>query len=114
MSQRAPLGHPSFVVMKEATYYVQFSSPVDDPERWHTIARVEGKALAEEMVRLVEGSYGRVAVTYHYSGRALSRSALRKARALQHADWELGVGHHREYGDTLLEKAVRNLGAVSN
>ena len=114
MSERAPLRHPSFVVMKEATYYVQFSSPVDDPERWHTIARVEGKALAEEMVRLVEGSYGRVAVTYHYSGRALSRSALRKAKALQHADWELGVGHHRDYGDTLLEKAVRNLGAVSN
>jgi hypothetical protein len=97
--------------MKEATYYVQFSSPVDDPPRWHTIARVEGKALATEMVRLVEGSYGRVAVTYHYSGRALSRSALRKAGALQHADWELGVGHHREYGETLREKAIRNLGA---
>jgi hypothetical protein len=96
--------------MKEATYYVQFSSPVEEPERWHTIARVEGKALAEEMVRLVEGSYGRVAVTYHYSGRALSRSALRKAGTLQHADWELGVGHHKPYGDTLREKAARNLG----
>jgi hypothetical protein len=96
--------------MKEATYYVQFSSPVDEPERWHTIARVEGKALASEMVRLVEGSYGRVAVTYRYSGRALSRSALRKAGALQHADWELGVGHHREYGEALREKAIRNLG----
>jgi hypothetical protein len=100
--------------MKEATYYVQFSSPVDDPERWHTIARVEGKPLANEMVRLVEGSYGRVAVTYHYAGRALSRSALRKAGALQHADWELGVGHYRDYGEVLREKAVRNLGAVSN
>jgi hypothetical protein len=44
----------------------------------------------------------------------LSRSALRKAGALQHADWELGVGHHREYGETLLQKAVRNLRAVSN
>ena len=100
--------------MKEATYYVQFSSPVDEPERWHTIARVEGKPLADEMVRLVEGSYGRVAVTYHSSGRALSRWALRRAGALQHADWELGVGHHREYGDALREKAVRNLAAVSN
>jgi hypothetical protein len=100
--------------MKEATYYVQFSSPVEDPERWHTIARVEGKALADEIVRLVEGSYGRVTVTYHYSGRAVSRSALRKAGALQHADWDLGVGHHRQYGDALREKAVRNLGAIPN
>jgi hypothetical protein len=75
---------------------------------------VEGKPLADEMVRLVEGSYGRVAVTYHYTGRALSRSALRRAGVLQHADWELGVGHHREYGETLRERAVRNLGAVSN
>jgi hypothetical protein len=95
--------------MKEATYYVQFSSPEDDPDRWHTIARVEGKALADEMVRLVEGSYGRTTVTFHYAGRALSRSALRKDKALQHADWELGIGRHREYGEALREKAVRNL-----
>jgi hypothetical protein len=39
---------------------------------------------------------------------------LRKAGTLQHADWELGVGHHRQYGDTLREKAVRNLAALSN
>jgi hypothetical protein len=96
--------------MKEATYYVQFSSPEDEPERWHTIARVEGKALADEMVRLVEGSYGRTTVTFHYRGRALSRSALRRDKALQHADWELGIGRHREYGQALHEKAVRNLG----
>ena len=100
--------------MPEATYYVQFCSPADESGRWHTIARVEGRQLADEMVRLVEGSYGRVAVTYHYSGRALSRSALRKAGALQHADWELGVGHHREYGEALREKAIRNLGAARN
>jgi hypothetical protein len=95
--------------MKEATYYVQFSSPADDPERWHTIARVEGRALADEMVRLVEGSYGRATVTFHYAGRALSRSALRKDKVLQHADWELGIGRHREYGEVLLAKAERNL-----
>jgi hypothetical protein len=95
--------------MKEATYYVQFSSPADDPERWHTIARVEGRALADEMVRLVEGSYGRATVTFHYAGRALSRSALRKDKVLQHADWELGIGRHREYGEALLAKAERNL-----
>jgi hypothetical protein len=95
--------------MKEATYYVQFSSPEEDPERWHTIARVEGKALADEIVRLVEGSYGRTTVTFHYAGRARSRSALRKDKALQHADWELGIGRHREYGDALREKALRNL-----
>ena len=98
--------------MKEATYYVQFSSPVDDPERWHTITPVGALDEPHHLVR--EGSYGRVAVTYHYSGRALSRSALRKAKALQHADWELGVGPHRDYGDTLLEKAARNLGAPRN
>jgi hypothetical protein len=97
--------------MKEATYYVQFSSPVDEPERWHTIARVEGKPLADEMVRLVEGSYGRTTVTYHYAGRALSRSALRRDKALQHADWELGIGRHREYAEALRAKAVRNLSA---
>jgi hypothetical protein len=96
--------------MKEATYYVQFSSPEDDSERWHTIARVEGKALADELVRLVEGSYGRTTVTFHYAGRARSRSALRKDKALQHADWELGIGRHREYADALLQKAHRNLG----
>ena len=96
--------------MKEATYYVQFSSPEDDPERWHTIARVEGKALADEIVRLVEGSYGRTTVTFHYAGRALSRSALRKDKVLQHADWELGFGRYREYGEALRVKAERNLG----
>jgi hypothetical protein len=100
--------------MPEATYYVQFCSPADESGRWHTIARVEGRQLADEMVRLVEGSYGRTTVTYHYSGRALSRSALRRDGALQHADWELGIGHHREYGETLLEKARRNLAALSN
>ncbi|HEY3105819.1 MAG TPA: hypothetical protein VGJ49_03370 [Gaiellaceae bacterium] len=98
--------------MKEPTYYVQFSSPSEDPSRWHTIARVEGKALADELVRLVEGSYGRTTVTSHYAGRALSRSALRRDGALQHADWEIGVGHHRDYADMLLAKAVRNLGTT--
>jgi hypothetical protein len=100
--------------VKDPTYYVQFCSPVDDPGRWHTIARVEGKALAKEIVRLVEGSYGRTTVTYHYLGRALSRTALKRDGVLQHADWELGAGKFRDYGDMLREKAVRNLGAVSN
>jgi hypothetical protein len=100
--------------VKDPTYYIQFSSPVDDPGRWHTIARVEGRKLADEMVRLVEGSYGRTTVTYHYIGRALSRSALRNDGALQHADWEVGVGKFRDYGHMLREKAERNLAAVSN
>jgi hypothetical protein len=95
--------------VKNPTYYVQFSSPVEDPNRWHTLARVEGRALADEMVRLVEGSYGRTTVTYHYSGRALSRSALKRDKLLQHADWEIAVGHHREYAQMLREKALRNL-----
>jgi hypothetical protein len=99
--------------VKEPVYYVQFSSPVEDPGRWHTIARVEGRALADEMVRLVEGSYGRATVTYHYSGRALSRSALRRDGMLQHADWELAIGHFREYGASVREKAERNLRTFS-
>ena len=100
--------------MQEATYYVQFSSPADESGRWHTIARVEGRRLADEMVRLVEGSYGRTTVTYHYIGRALSRTALKRDGVLQHADWEVGAGNFRDYGKMLREKAVRNLGAVSN
>ena len=97
--------------VKVPTYYVQFSSS-EDPSRWHTIARVEGRALADEMVRLVEGSYGRATVTYHYVGRAVSVSALKKHGRLQHADWELGAGQFRGYGASLREKAERNLRAV--
>jgi hypothetical protein len=100
--------------MQEATYYVQFSSPVEDSGRWHTIARVEGRELANEVVRLVEGSYGRTTVTYHYAGRALSRSALRRDGLLQHADWELAIGRYRDYGEALREKALRNLAALPN
>ena len=29
----------------EPTYYVQISDP-EEPERWHTVARVEGRELA--------------------------------------------------------------------
>ena len=97
--------------MKDPTYYVQFSAP-EDPSRWHTIARVEGRALADEIVRLVEGSYGRATVTYHYIGRAVSASALKKHGRLQHADWDLGVGDFRGYGATLREKAESNLRAA--
>ena len=99
--------------MSEPVYYVQFSDPAEDPPRWHTIARVEGKPLADEMVRLVEGSYGRTTVTYHYAGRALSRSALKRDGLLQHADWEIGVGHHREYADMLRKKAERDVRRLS-
>ena len=38
----------------EPTYFVQIADP-EDPERWHTVARVEGKPLAEEVVRLAQG-----------------------------------------------------------
>jgi hypothetical protein len=100
--------------MTEPVYYVQFSDPADDPSRWHTIARVEGKELADELVRLVEGSYGRTTVTYHYAGRALSRSALKRDKLLQHADWEIAVGHHREYAEMLRAKALRNVAGLSN
>jgi hypothetical protein len=99
--------------VKEPTYYIQFSSPVEESGRWHTIARVEGKQLADEIVRLVEGSYGRTTVMYHYLGRAVSRSAMKRDGVLQHADWELGIGHFREYGEMVRAKAERNLAAVS-
>ena len=91
------------------TYYVQVSIPEEDFGRWHTIARVDDRTLAEEIARLAEGSYGRVHVTDHYVARAISRSALEKEHARQHADWELGAGQYRGYGNTLREKAERNL-----
>jgi hypothetical protein len=95
--------------VRDATYYVQISVPEEEFERWHTIAKVDDRLLAEEMTRLAEGSYGRVHVTEHYAARAMSRSALEKEHARQHADWELGAGRYRGYGDTLREKAERNL-----
>ena len=92
----------------EPTYYVQFAEP-EEPERWHTIARVQGRPLADEVVRLAEGSYMRTTVITHYTARALSRSALRKDGRLAHAEWELGMGPFRAYGRALLAKAERNL-----
>jgi hypothetical protein len=90
----------------EPTYYVQIADP-EEPERWHTVARVEGRALADEVVRLAQGSYMRTTVLAesHYRARALSRSYLRKEKRLAHADWELGMGEHRHYGRALVERA---------
>jgi len=96
--------------MQSATYYVQFSEP-EEPGRWHTIARVDNQDLAREIARLTEGGYMRISVTSHYIGRAVSRSALRKEGKLHHAEWELGFGRHRAYGDALRERAERNLRA---
>ena len=45
----------------EPTYYVQISDP-EEPERWHTVARVEGRELADEVIRLAQGSYMRTTV----------------------------------------------------
>jgi hypothetical protein len=100
--------------VREATYYVQFSTPAE-PDRWHTIARVHDRRLAMEMARLVGTSYLRTTVTpdSYYRGRALSRSALRRDGMLHHADWELGIGHFRPYGEGLRAKAERNLGLGS-
>lgn len=91
------------------TYYVQIGVPEEDFQRWHTIARVDDRQLADEIARLAEGSYGRVHVTEHYVARAVSRSALEREHARQHADWELGAGNYRGYGNSLREKAERNL-----
>ena len=81
-------------------------------ERWHTIARVEGKPLANEVVRLAEGSYMRATVIEHYRARALSRSRLRRDGKLAHAEWEIGMGEHRRYGRALVERAERNLASL--
>ena len=95
--------------MRHATYYVQFSDPEEATGRWHTVARVEDRALAEEIARLAEGSYGRATVIHHYTARTVSRSALEDEGTRHHADWELGAGRHRAYGRMLREKAERNL-----
>lgn len=96
--------------MIEPTYYVQISDP-EEPERWHTVARVEGRALADEVMRLAQGSYMRATVTAesHYNARALSRSHLRRGKRLAHADWELGMGEYRHYGRALVERAQQHL-----
>ena len=98
----------------EPTYYVQISDP-EEPERWHTVARVEGRALADEVIRLAQGTYMRATVTAetHFHARALSRSHLRREKRLAHADWELGMGEHRHYGRALVERARGNLAAGS-
>ncbi len=95
----------------EPTYYVQISDPEEEPERWHTVARVEGRALADEVIRLAQGTYMRATVTAEtrYRARALSRSHLRKDKRLAHADWELGMGEHRHYGRALADRARQNL-----
>jgi hypothetical protein len=97
----------------EPTYFVQIAEP-ESPERWHTVARVEGRELADEVVRLARGSYMRATVLAesHYLARAVSRSRLRQDKKLAHAEWELGMGEHRHYGRALLEKAQRNLSGL--
>ncbi len=95
--------------MPSTTYYVQFAAPDEEGHPWHTIARVPDRQLAEEIARLARGSYMRTNVTSHYDARAISRWKLEREGARQHADWELGIGHHRGYGEALREKAERNL-----
>jgi hypothetical protein len=94
----------------EPTYYVQIADP-DEPERWHTIARVEGRELADEVVRLASGSYMRATVVAesHYLARAVSRSRFRREGKLTHAEWELGMGERRQYGRALVARARANL-----
>jgi hypothetical protein len=94
--------------VRDATYYVQFESP-EEPGRWHTIACVHDHVLADEVARLAESSFGRTEVLTHYHARVVSLSALRRAGTLAHAQWELGMGHHRGYGEALLYRAERNL-----
>ena len=89
-----------------ATYYVQFASH-EEPDRWHTVARESDQRLAREMARLAGTSYMRAATTSGFTGRAVSRWALARAGRLQHAEWELGFGRFREYGEALRKRAER-------
>lgn len=95
---------------QEPTYFVQIADP-EDPERWHTVARVEGRELADEVVRLAQGSYMRTTVVAesHFLARAVSQSALKRDGRLAHAQWELGMGENRHYGRSLVERARANL-----
>ena len=99
--------------MIEPTYFVQICDPEEEPERWHSVARVEGRELADEVVRLAQGSYMRTTVMAesHYLARAVSQSALKRDKGLAHAQWELGMGPHRHYGRALVEKARSNVRA---
>jgi hypothetical protein len=94
----------------EPTYFIQIADS-GEPDRWHTVARVEGRELADEVVRLAAGSYMRTTVMAesHYAARAVSQSRLRRDGVLAHAQWELGMGEHRHYGQALVERAERNL-----
>jgi len=93
-----------------ATYYVQFA-PQDEPGRWHTVARVEDRALAQEMARLAVRSFATAAKNV---GRAVSRSALKREGTLHHAEWELGFGTYREEAESLSERAQLSLRARSS
>jgi hypothetical protein len=103
-------------VSKHATYYVQFAEPGSAKPRWHTIARVSDLELANEIARLAESSYMRTTVLRedHYVARTISLSALKGEGGWPHADWELGAGTYRAYGEALRERAERNLRAVPN
>ncbi len=96
----------------EPTYFVQIADP-EEPERWHTVAQVVGRPLADEVVRLAQGSYMRTTVMAetHFLARAVSQSQLKRDKRLAHAQWELGMGEHRHYGRALVERARSNLGA---
>lgn len=91
-----------------ATYYVQFAS-LEEPGRWHTVARVDDRRLAEEMARIAGTSFMRTTTAPRYAGRVASRSALKRAGTLHHAEWELGFGKHRQYGEALRERAEHRL-----
>jgi hypothetical protein len=93
-----------------ATYYVQFAAP-EEPGRWHTVARIDDRRLAEEMARIAGASYMRTTVRSRFAGRAVSRSALRREGGLQHAEWELGFGRFREYGEGVRARAEELLRA---
>ena len=99
--------------MSEPTYYVQFRVADDADGHWHTLARLGDRPLAEETARLAESAYMRVSAEPHQIGRVISRSELRREHRLQHAEWELAMGPHRDYGRALVTKAEQRLRAAA-
>ena len=95
-----------------STYYVQFAS-LEEPRLWHTVARVDDRMLAREMAWIAGTSFMRTTTATRYVGRAVSRSALKGEGTLHHAEWELGFGKHRQYGEALRRRAERRLQQAS-
>ena len=81
----------------EPTYYVQIADP-EEPERWYTVARVRaGSWPTRSFASRRAPTCGRRSWPSRTTvARALSQSKLKREKHLAHAQWELGMGEHRQ------------------